>query len=191
VIDTIAGPDILINGITVDPNDNIYFATGEFALLFPKKGMIKKISCKNSCSEPEIIVDNCKRPNGLFFDTTAGRLFFTETLNGVRSFNTMTKTKNNIIKNKRLFDASDDLCIDKSGGIWIANPPNGFVKYYKPGKERITYFKSKYFGAASACRIRWEKGEEILYISEIRNPKGEYNGRGLISIPVEVLKNIQ
>lgn len=188
VTDTIAGPDILINGIAIDTNDNLYFATGEFSLLFPKPGFIKKLS--NTSRKPEVLISDCKRPNGLFYQSTNGKLFFTKTLDGIFSLNPETKEESVVIGNKKLVDASDDLCIDKSGDIWVANPPKGFIKCYQPDKNLVIYFKSKDFGTASSCRIRVENGEEVLYISEIRNPKGEYKGRGIISIPVKVLKNL-
>lgn len=62
---------------------------------------------------------------------------------------------------------------------------------FNPGTNRLMRFSISGFGQASSCRIRSEKGVEMLYIAELqqsnRPMSKEYNGRGVLIVPAQSL----
>jgi hypothetical protein len=90
-------------------------------------------------------------------------------------------------------DYFDDLCQDQAGNLWVADPGSGSLKEYIPGSGEVIRFKIRGIGQVSSCRIRIENGEEIIYLTELKqNPNkmlsGPFDGRGVFSMPLAELE---
>lgn len=179
-----------INGGIFDSKFNFYFASGKLNP-FDSAGIIYKAVFDESgeMKKPEAYLTGLSSPNGLNMDFETGNIIFSETFKGIRSLDLKNKEISKIFGKSRIVEGFDDLCMDSNGNYWVADQPNGFIKMYRPGSDKVVYFRHKDFGIASSCRIRFDKGEEMLYISEIKRSKKsrEYEGRGIIIIPVKSL----
>lgn len=139
--------------------------------------------------KPVEYLSGLSSPNGLNVGIETGNIIFSETFKGISSLDLKSNEIKKVFGKSRIVEGFDDLCLDSQGNYWVADQPNGFIKMYKPGSDKVIYFRNKAFGIASSCRIRFDEGEEMLYISEIkRNRKSkDYDGRGIIVIPVRSL----
>ena len=178
-----------INGLTSDSEGNLYFTAGNMSFLQPNGAIyiIKKEN--NEFKREEILADNLKSPNGLYYDRNEHTLAFTEVFTGTKEIDLEKGDINLIFGKTRIVEGFDDLCKDRNGNYWVADPPNGAIKMYNPIKKEVIRFVFEEFGIASSCKIRVENGEEMLYITEIKqsNKSKEYDGRGVLILPINQL----
>lgn len=176
-----------INGITIDNQDQLFFASSNFDPYEPE-GCIYKISLANF-SEPEIFIEDAGMANGLYYDPNNSKIFFSDTITGVYTFSSDKPQLNEVFKSQRFWGVIDDLGTDSQGRVWMSDPGSSFFQCYDPVERKVTYFNMKEFGHASSCRIRNENGEDIIYITELTmEGKGIYDGRGLVIIPLKSLE---
>lgn len=175
-----------INGMTIDNNDQLYFASSNFDA-FNSQGNIFKIDLNNS-SKVDIFISDTGMSNGLYFDSQLNQIFYSDTTTGVYTFNINTPILTRVFEPQRFWGLIDDLGTDSNGRIWMSDPGGSFVKCFDPQSNKLIYFKINDLGHASSCRVRNENGRDILYITELTlKGKGIYDGRGLIIFPIDSL----
>lgn len=175
-----------INGMTIDNNSQLYFASSNFDA-FDSQGNIFKIDL-NRPSEVEVFIADTGMSNGLYFDPQLNQVFYSDTTTGVYMFNLNTPILTKVFEPQRFWGLIDDLGTDSNGRIWMSDPGGSFVKCFDPESNKLVYFKIKDLGHASSCRVRNENGRDILYITELTlKGKGIYDGRGLIILPIDSL----
>lgn len=181
-----------INGMTMDNDHNIYFATGNMNP-FKTDGAIYRmlLSDEGTYGHPEVYINTEGSANGIFYNEIDKSIVFTETFSGVNKIDMTGKNVELVFGKSRLVEAFDDLCVDSNGNYWVADTPTGFIKMYNPRTKNVTRFIFKDVGIASSCKTRVENGKEILYITEISKRRGnlKHNGRGIIIVPVDYLLN--
>jgi sugar lactone lactonase YvrE len=184
-----------INGLCFDDKASLFFTSGRLTPLIPKGKIYEiKVSSSGTSTRPTPIFENVQAPNGICYNNLKNVLVFSETFHGISEYSPVTKTVNTIYRNSKLLEFFDDLCIDKEGNYWMTDPGRSFIKCYDPVKKLLTRYKIDGIGQTSSCRIREEFGEEILYVTELKRSNRRflsknYDGRGVISIPVRELRN--
>ena len=184
-----------LNGLVFDGSGNLYFASGKMSIL-SRRGAIYRmeISPAGGHARPEIFLADRKNPNGLFYSGKENRVVFTEMLTGVSRFDPETGEVEKILGKTRVLEAYDDVCMDRDGTYWVTDPPGGFIKRYNPNEGELTRYIVEGVGQTSACGVREENGEQILYVTELKQSRGKplsqkFDGRGVVGIPVrELLK---
>lgn len=172
-----------INGITIDNNSQLYFASSNFNFVNPK-GDIYKIDLNNSI-QPSIYIKNAGLANGLCFDSKSNLIYYTDTLKGVYSFTSKKNDLVKIFKPQSFMGAIDDIGTDSKGRLWITEPGSSFIQCFDPISKKLVRFIINDIGQTSSCRVRSENGEDVLYVTELKISKKEYDGRGLVIIPVK------
>lgn len=176
-----------INGITIDIKDRLFFASSNFDHIDPE-GNIFKVSLDSS-SGPEIFIKDAGMANGLYYDHSNKKIYFSDTITGVYTFSSDNPQLKMIYKPQRFWGLIDDLGTDSKGRVWMSDPGSSFIKCFDQIEQKVTYFNMKELGHASSCRIRNENGEDIIYITELTmKGKGIYDGRGLVIIPLKSLE---
>jgi sugar lactone lactonase YvrE len=181
-----------LNGICIDNEENLYFASSNFDIFKPS-GSIYRMSFKGNAQyqSPDLYIRDAGLANGLFFDPVQDKIFFSNTIGGVFEFSSKDKALKEVYLKVRFMEACDDMCTDISGNVWMTDPGHSTVKMYNPGTDRLTRFVIEGFGQASSCRIRSENGMEMIYITELKQSQqpasGDYNGRGVLIVPAQSL----
>lgn len=188
-----------LNGLAFDGRGNLFFAVSNVSFL-EGKGVIYRMRRLRGggYAAPKIFLPDRRCVDGIYYAAGEGRVCFTETFSGVSALDPRTTAVEAVLGKTSVVEAFGDLCAGAGGGLWIADPGGGFIKYYDPGKKELTRYKIKGLGRPSSCRIRLEGGEEILYVTEIKKGRGlggllskNYDGRGVAVIPAKALREAE
>ncbi len=182
-----------LNGLCMDREGDLYFTTGNFNYIRPEGSIYKmELNGKGEYDKPVVLLSGLRSANGLYYSEKEDALFFTEVFMGVKKYVIGTGKTEKIFGKSRLIEGFDDLCIDSSGNIWVADPPSGSIKRYDSQGKKVTCYAFLDFGVASSCRTGISGGREYIFISEIRQ-KGskEYDGRGVMVLPLASLPGIE
>ncbi|NIT35861.1 MAG: hypothetical protein GTN49_05075 [candidate division Zixibacteria bacterium] len=192
----IAGDFPGLKGLALDGRGNLFFAVSNMSFL-NGKGLVYRMRRMRGggYAAPKIFLPDRRCVDGIYYAAGEGRIYFTETFSGVSAFDPSSTGVQAVLGKTSVVEGFGGLCADAGGGLWIADPVGGFIKYYHPGKKELTRYKIKGFGRPSSCRIRLEGGEEVLYVTEIKKGRGlgglfskNYDGRGEAVIPANALK---
>jgi sugar lactone lactonase YvrE len=181
-----------MNGICVDHQDNLYFASSNFKIFNPE-GMVWRMSSKGDGNfvSPEPYIRNVGLANGLYYDERQAKIFFSNTTGGIYEFTSMDNNLKEVYLKLKFMEVCDDLCTDISGNVWMTNPGLSTVKMFNPGTNLLAQFNIEGFGQASSCRIRSENGLEMIYITELKQSQsplsGPFDGRGVLVVPAQSL----
>lgn len=182
------------NGICADRSGNLYVASSNFKLTRPRGDIfiLRKIP-DGTYAAPESLFGNIGLANGLFYDNSQNRIFFSNTIGGVYSFVPGERTFREEYLKLHFTEACDDLCTDIGGNIWMTDPGHSTVKVLNPGTDRLVRVMIAGAGQTSSCRIRHENGHEILYLTELKSEnkvsKDVSDGRRVLIVPAkEMLK---
>lgn len=177
-----------INGLTIDPQGDLYFSIGDLEFLFPDGAIYKMLynSELEQYGQPKLFLDNLGSANGIFYSTFYDSLLFTETFSKLSKINMRTNKVSKVLGKTKIIEGFDDLCVDSKGRIWVAEPVGGFLKMYNPQNQKVTRFLINGLGVASSCGIRIEDGEEYIYVTE-REIKDNDDGRGIIVLSIDEL----
>jgi sugar lactone lactonase YvrE len=185
-----------INGLTFDLSGNMYLASSNMSFLRPRGAIyLMKINPDGKFTPPETWAVGRKIVNGMYFSGKETRLYFSETLSGVYRIDPKSGEVEEVFTKAKTMDFFDDLCQDQAGNLWVADPGSGSLKKYIPGSRELVRFKIRGIGQVSSCRIRIENGEEIIYLTELKqNPNkmlfGPFDGRGVFSMPLAELERV-
>jgi sugar lactone lactonase YvrE len=184
-----------INGMAFDSKGNLYFASCTFNVLHPDGRIFRmRVTAAGSTTPPEVFIDNAGLANGLYYDATAKLVYFSNTLEGIFTFSPESAQLRELYYKTRFMEGTDDLCTDRKGRVWAADPGNSFLKMYNPGKKVITRYVVEGIGQTSSCRIRMEKGKEIIYVTELKKVQGlvaqVFDGRGVVIMPLNSLTDL-
>lgn len=184
-----------INGLAFDADGTCYLATSNFNFLFPQGTIERFTVCPDgSIANAESYITSMGMANGLYHDPASGRVLYTDTLETagfLRESADGGGSLDVLYRKTSMTEAFDDLCTDTRGRVWMTDPNRRTIKQYDPATDTLVRYTIEGFGQASSCRIRLEKGEEILYITELKSPEknkeNPYNGRGVLRVPVRSL----
>jgi sugar lactone lactonase YvrE len=185
-----------INGLTFDRSGNLYLATSNMGFFRPRGAIYRvRIDPDGKITAPEIWAGGRKIVNGMYFSVRENRLYFSETLSGVYRVDPGSGQAEKVFAKAKTMDFFDDLCQDQAGNLWVADPGSGSLKKYVSGTGELVRFKIRGIGQVSSCRIRIENGEEIIYLTELKqNPNkmlfGPFDGRGVFSMPLAELERV-
>lgn len=184
-----------INGMAFDSRGNLYFASCTFNVLNPDGQIYRmRATVAGSTTPPEVFIDNAGLANGLFYDANENIVYFSNTLEGIFTFRPEKAELRELYYKTRFMEGTDDLCTDRKGRVWAADPGNSFLKMYDPEKRVITRYVVEGIGQTSSCRIRVEKGEEIIYVTELKEVQDlmaqVFNGRGIAIVPLHSLMEL-
>lgn len=182
-----------LNGVAFDGEGRCYFATvSKYDFLHPNGEVyMMEIAPDGTLSEPQKLLANVGLANGVHYNKQMNRLYLSNTIERVVAFNPGQIAIEEIYLKTKYLEAIDDLCTDSQGNLWMTDPFDGFVKMYDSQNKRLVRYVIDGVGQTSACGIRKEGGEEILYVTEIktkREPLSEnYDGRGVVILPLQSL----
>lgn len=185
-----------INGLAFDGTGCCYFATSNFSFFHPKGTVyIMQIAPDGSYTTPEIFLDNIGLSNGLHYSARENRMYLSDTLETVSSFSPGGQSMDVIYRKTKYMESTDDICTDRQGNLWMSDPFDSTLKKYNPKKKQLVRYDIDGIGQTSACGIREEEGEEVLYVTEIkkkRDPMSDvYDGRGVLVVPMQSLTTIK
>jgi sugar lactone lactonase YvrE len=181
-----------LNGICIDKQGNLYFASSNFDFLRPDGKVYRMLYDNNGYFKPaEPYISDAGGANGMYYDRFQDKIFFSNTLGGIYEFTSEENVLKEVYLKLRFMEACDDLCTDIGGNVWMTDPGQSTVKMFNPGTNRLVRFNIEGFGQASSCRIRSENGREMIYISELKQsqqPMSEnFDGRGVLVVPAQTL----
>lgn len=184
-----------INGLAFDHTGTCYIASSNFNFLFPRGTIERFTVCPDgNIANAEPYITSMGMANGLCHDPASGRVLYTDTLETagfLREGADGGGSLDVLYRKTFMTEAFDDLCTDSRGSVWMTDPNRKTIKRYDPETDTLVRYTIEGFGQASSCRIRLEKGEEILYITELKGPvknkNDPYNGRGVLRVPVRSL----
>jgi sugar lactone lactonase YvrE len=181
-----------MNGICVDMAGNLYFTSSNFNIFRPEGTIYRMLYNGNGLFQsPEPFIRDAGLANGLFYDRSQDKIFFSNTMDGVFEFTPRENVLKAVYLKLRFMEACDDLCTDISGNLWMTDPGHSTVKMYNPGTGRLVRFIIAGIGQTSSCRIRSENGREMIYITELKKnqqPLSEiFDGRGVLVVPAQSL----
>ncbi|HZK19975.1 MAG TPA: SMP-30/gluconolactonase/LRE family protein [Treponemataceae bacterium] len=172
-----------LNGFATDAHGELYIATSNFNMLYPK-GSIINIGGKTG----DTLVTKTKAVNGLFYDDKTNSLFYSEVFTGISQFDFASETSHTVLGKSKILEGFDDFCIDSQNNLWIADPPSNLIKMYWPDEKIVYHIKIEGFGVASSCRIRHENGEDYIFITELNKVNySKTDGRGVLILPLKEL----
>jgi sugar lactone lactonase YvrE len=149
------------------------------------------MSKAGSYSLPEIFIPAAGIANGLFYDDHQHKIFLSSTLDGIYNFSPSEESLNEVYLKLKFMEACDDLCTDISGNVWMTDPGMSTIKIFNPGTNRLVRFVIDGIGQTSSCRIRSENGQEMLFITELKQSQrpasGKFDGRGVLIVPANSL----
>ncbi|MEA3434893.1 MAG: SMP-30/gluconolactonase/LRE family protein [Thermodesulfobacteriota bacterium] len=185
-----------MNGLACDSAGRCYFASSNFDFFHPKGNVyMMQIAPNGSYSEPEIFLQDIGLANGLHYNTQENRMYLSDTLETVSSFIPGEQRLEVIYRKTKYMESTDDICTDHQGNLWMSDPFESTLKQYNPKTKQLVRYDIEGIGQTSACGIREEDGEEVLYITEIKTKRAPmsdvYDGRGLLIVPVNSLTTIR
>jgi sugar lactone lactonase YvrE len=181
------------NGICADSHGNLYLASCNFSFLHPKGNiyLLQKTSAGSYSAPAPLFESNAGLANGIFYDRSQDRIFFSNTIGGTYSFVPGEHSFKPEYLKLEFMEACDDLCTDISGNIWMTDPGNSTVKIFNPGTNRLTRIVVKGMGQTSTCRIRNENGYEIVYLTELKQENQTaqtiFDGKRVLIVPAKDL----
>lgn len=183
------------NGICMDSDGNIYFASSNFSFFSPEGNIYFMARLPDGRWErPEALFDNAGLANGLFYDTLQDRIYFSNTIGGVYSFTPGDRKYREEYLKLKFMEACDDLCTDPAGNIWMTDPGYSTVKLFNPGTNRLVRFTIHGLGQTSSIRLRNDHGEPMLYITELKKKQKPvsqvFDGRGVLVVPARDLLSL-
>jgi len=189
----LTGPYPGINGLSFDGEGNLYFAAGNAAIMHPDGHIYHmKVRGDGSFGKPEIFLAHVGWANGLYFSAKENRFLFSNTVEGCFTFSPGIPKAEPVYYKTKIAESIDDLCMDKAGRLWMTDPGKSTVKMFDPRTRRLMRYRLEGIGQTSSCRIREENGEEILYLTELKQSQKVslqvFDGRGLIAVPIKSLE---
>ncbi len=177
-----------INGMTITPEGDIFFAAGDLEFFSPDGEIYRmRYDAKTkSYAEPELFLDDLGSANGMLYSKADDTILFTETFSKLSKFDPKTKKISLVLDKTKIVEGFDDLCIDSFGRIWLAEPVGGFLKMYDPSSKKLTRFRIDGVGVASSCDTKKVDGDELIYVTE-REINSDNDGRGVIVLSIDEL----
>ncbi len=184
-----------MNGLTCDGQGNLYFASSNFQVFHPQGAIyIMKYAGGGKYGEPSVFIDDAGLANGMYYSKEEDEVIYSNTIGGVYSFIPGADITQVVYLKLKFMEACDDLCTDISGNIWMTDPGYSTIKVLNPGTGKLIRFNIEGVGQTSSCRIRTEKGVEMLYITEIKQKQepmsNNFDGRGVLIVPAQSLLKI-
>jgi sugar lactone lactonase YvrE len=180
------------NGICTDSRGNLYFTSCNFKFTHPEGNLyLMEKKTDGSYSIPVPLFENTGLSNGMSYDRRQDRIFFSNTIGGVYSFVPGETSYRPEYLKLHFMEACDDLCTDISGNIWMTDPGHSAVKVFNPGTNRLMRFIIKGTGQTSSCRIRNESGQEMVYLTELKQENQTsqriFDGKRVVIVPARDL----
>ncbi len=190
--DQVTGMFPAMNGLAADEAGNVYFASSNFNIFNPRGSIYQMRPADSTAFYPPVVfIPEAGLANGLYYDPRNHDLYFSNTVEGAFRASLPDARPDEVYLKLRFMEACDDLCTDISGNVWMTDPGYSTVKMYNPGTQRLVRFVIKGIGQTSSVRIRSENGEEMLYITELKQKQSVrsqvFDGRGVIIIPARSL----
>ena len=154
-----------------------------------------QIAPDSSYSEPEIFLQDVGLANGLHYNAQENRMYLSDTLEMVSTFIPGEQRLETIYRKTKYLEATDDICTDHQGNLWMSDPFESTLKNYNPKTKQLVRYDIEGIGQTSACGIREEDGEEVIYVTEINRKRAPlsdiYDGRGVLIVPVNSLTKFE
>jgi sugar lactone lactonase YvrE len=185
-----------MNGLACDNAGLCYFASSNFDFFRPEGNVYTfQIEPDGSTSKPELVFQDVGLANGLHYNARDNRMYLSDTLETVTAFTPGEQSLELVYRKTTGMEGMDDICIDRQGNLWMTSPLESTLKYYNPRTKQLVRYDIEGIGQTSACGIREEAGEEILYVTELNKKRSfrsmmVYDGRGLLVVPVNSLLGI-
>ncbi len=181
-----------INGMASDSRGNLYFTSSNAKWINPQGKVYRmRLTDNGTYAAPELFLEDTGTANGLYYGENQDWIYYSNTLGGVYWFSPEDAALHAVYLKLHFLEATDDICTDISGNIWMTDPGQSTIKYFNPGTNRVVRFNIKGIGQTSSCRIRTENGREMLYITElqkIQKPmRMDFDGRGVLIVPANSL----
>ena len=181
-----------MNGLACDSAGRCYFASSNYDFFHPEGNVyVMQIAPDGSYSEPEIFLQDIGLANGLHYNAQENRMYLSDTLEMVSAFIPGEQRLETIYRKTKYLEATDDICTDHQGNLWMSDLFESTLKNYNPKTKQLVRYDIEGIGQTSACGIREEDGEEVIYVTEIKTKRAPlsnvYDGRGLLVVPVSSL----
>jgi len=185
-----------MNGLACDNAGRCYFASSNFDFFGPEGNVYMfQIGPDGSTSKPELVFQDVGLANGLHYDARNNRMYLSDTLETVTAFTPGEESLELVYRKSTYMEGMDDICTDRQGNLWMTSPLESTLKYYNPRTKQLVRYDIEGIGQTTACGIREEAGEEVLYVTELNEKRSfrsmmVYDGRGLLVVPVNSLLGI-
>lgn len=185
-----------MNGLACDAAGGCYFASSNWNFFKPEGKVYRfQIAPDGSFSTPEPVFQELGLANGLHYNAREHRMYLSDTLEQVAAFTPSEHSLELIYQKVKGMEAFDDICTDRQGNLWMTSPLETTLKVYNPQTKQLVRFDIEGVGQTTACAIREENGEEVLYVTELNKKRSlwsmtAYDGRGLFIVPVKSLLNV-
>lgn len=186
-----------MNGLACDGAGGCYFASSNWNFFKPEGNVYRfQIAPDGSASPPELAFQDLGLANGLHYNTRDNRMYLSDSLERVTAFTPGEHSLDLIYQKTKGMEAFDDICTDRQGHLWMTSPLESTLKVYNPQTKQLVRYDIEGVGQTTACAIREEQGEEVLYVTELNTKRSlrsmtAYDGRGLFIVPVKSLLNIK
>ncbi|MFP4475954.1 MAG: SMP-30/gluconolactonase/LRE family protein [Desulfatibacillaceae bacterium] len=179
-----------LNGITLH-DGYLYYTTSNEAMTAAAQGTIKRVvAMEPDFAAAETIVPGAGFVNGVALEPDGELLYYTETFNGVWSFNMETGEKTQIA-DAEFMGVMDGVTVADDETAWVCSNSQKAVIPVKHGGMRIGYHIDG-MGAPSACAMGMGPGfdNNTLYITEIaqRSRCKWFDGRGVWALPLDKVR---
>lgn len=202
-IASIPAPFPSLNGICFDGRSGLLMASSNFSFLLPAgtvlraspEALVRAIGGEPLAAVPVfrdgLLNGLCVLPDGSALAGNTLNTVWRLDADGLAAGRLLKPAERSVFYRKAsLMGPFDDFCVDSRGRLWLADPINpGGISMFDPAVREIRRVELPDFGYASSCRIRVEGGREVLYVAEIRRVGDTgYNGRGVLSFPIDELR---
>lgn len=186
----LTGPVEGLNGFARDSRGYLYFASSNERLVCARGKILRcMMGDDGSFKNPEVVVDKTGMANGLAFSPDESVLYYTETLDGLWSFDMKTREKKKVFSPGSFFHVTDDVTADGRGELWVCWNSGLAVVHVRDGKASA--YRVGDLKAPSSCRFGLGRGfrPDFLYITEfgLKGRSFTMNGRGVWVLPVSDL----
>jgi sugar lactone lactonase YvrE len=185
----IGGPIPSVNGIAFGPEGRLYVTSSNFNAFDPK-GQVLSLDFENPI-DTKVVIHEAGMANGLYYEHKTGEFLLSNTVEGIFRIYKDSFAFEPVYFKTAFMEYTDDICKDDRGNLWMTDPGNSTVKVLIPGDTLLVRFRIKGIGQTSSCRTRIENGDEIIYITELKQeqaPMSNVNdGRGVLSVKLEEL----
>jgi sugar lactone lactonase YvrE len=185
-----------MNGLACDNGGRCYFASSNFDFFRPEGNVYTfQIGPDDSPLKPELVFPDVGLANGLYYDARHNRMYLSDSLETVTAFTPGEQSLELVYRKATYMEGLDDICTDRQGNLWMTSPLESTVKVYNPRTKQLVRYEIEGIGQTTACGIREEAGEEVLYVTELNKQQSlrsmtAYDGRGLLVVPVNSLLRI-
>ena len=186
-----------MNGLACDNGGRCYFASSNFDFFRPEGNVYTfQIGPDDSPLKPELVFPDVGLANGLHYDARLNRMYLSDTLETVTAFTPGEQSLELVYRKATYMEGVDDICTDRQGNLWMTSPLESTLKYYNPRTKQLVRYEIEGISQTTACGIREEAGEEVLYVTELNKKRSlksmtAYDGRGLLIVPVKSLLAIE